>query len=84
MMEISTKLPASFGRRCHALSVAAYAVRQRAIGPGGDFDSWRLSRLMREADTDVQVNAAEGKYNAWLQTHASWARPPIGCEGAPG
>jgi hypothetical protein len=53
MMEISTKLPAIFARRCHALNVAAYAVRQQATRSGGDFDTWRLSRLMREAETDA-------------------------------
>jgi|GEM_PF-4718805 len=70
MMEIRTKLPASFGQRCKALNVAAYAVRQRATRSDGDFNTWRLSRLMREADTDAQVNVAERKYNVWLQTMA--------------
>jgi hypothetical protein len=68
MMEISTKLPASFGRRCHVLNVAAYAVRQQATRSGGDLDMWRLSRLMREAETDAEVNIAERKYGVWLQT----------------
>jgi hypothetical protein len=70
MMEIRTKLPASFGQRCQALNVAAYAVRQRATRSDGDLDTWRLSRLMREADTDAQVNVAERKYGIWLQTMA--------------
>jgi hypothetical protein len=52
------------------LSVAAYAVRQQATRSGGDFNAWRLSRLMREADTDAQVNVAERKYGVWLQTLA--------------
>jgi hypothetical protein len=69
MMKIS-KLPASFARRCRALNVAAYAVRQQATRSGGDFDTWRLSRLMREAETDAQVNVAERKYDVWLQTLA--------------
>jgi hypothetical protein len=69
MMDICAKLPASFGQRCYALNVAAYAVRQRATRPGGDLEAWRLSRLMREADTDAQVNAAERKYDNWLQTN---------------
>jgi hypothetical protein len=71
MMDICTRLPASFGQRCRALNVAAYAVRQRATRPGGDFEAWRLSRLMREADTDAQVNDAERKYDVWLQAIAS-------------
>jgi hypothetical protein len=69
MMDICAKLPASFRQRCHALNVAAYAVRQRATRPGGDLEAWRLSRLMREADTDAQVNVAERKYDNWLQTN---------------
>jgi len=70
MMEIRKKLPASFGQRCHALNVAAYAVRQQATRSEGDLETWRLSRLMREADTDAQVNVAERKYDVWLQTLA--------------
>jgi hypothetical protein len=70
MMQISTKSPSSFGQRCHALTIAAYAVRQQATRSGGDFNAWRLSRLMREAETDAQVNVAERKYDAWLQTLA--------------
>jgi hypothetical protein len=68
MMEISTKSRTSFGQRCRNLSVAAYAVRQRATRDGADIDGLRLSRLMREAETDTQVNVAERKYNVWLQT----------------
>jgi hypothetical protein len=69
MMEISTKLPASFGQRCRTLSFAAYAVRQRATRDGGDIEGWRLSRLMRDAETDTQVNVAELKYSVWLQAN---------------
>jgi len=32
-----------------------------------DFEGWRLSRVMREAETDAQVNFAEQKYNDWRQ-----------------
>jgi hypothetical protein len=70
MMKIRTKVPANFTRRCHVLNVAAHAVRQQATRPGGDFDTWRLSRLMQEAETDAQVNVAERKYDVWLQTLA--------------
>jgi len=68
MMEISTKSPASFGERCYTLSVAAHAVRQRATRDGRDIEGWRLSRRMRDAETDTQVNVAERQYNVWLQT----------------
>jgi hypothetical protein len=58
MMEISAKSPRSFGERCYALNVAAHAVRQRATRDGRDIEGWRLSRRMREAETDTQVNVA--------------------------
>ena len=67
MMEISAKSPASFSERCFTLNVAAHAVRQRATRDGGDIEGWRLSRLMRDAETDAQVNVAEQGYNVWLQ-----------------
>ena len=70
MMQISTKSPSSFGQRCHALTIAAYAVRQQATRSGGDVDTWRLSRLVRKAETDSQVNVAERKDEVWLQTLA--------------
>ena len=76
-MDICTRLPASFGQRCRALNVAAYAVRQRATRPGGDLEAWRLSRLMREADTDAQVNVAEHKYDIWLQAIALQEMPTV-------
>jgi hypothetical protein len=68
MMEISAKSTRSFGERCYALNVAAHAVRQRATRDGRDIEGWRLSRRMREAETDTQVNVAERQYNVWLQT----------------
>jgi hypothetical protein len=68
MMEINRKSPASFGQRCRILNIAAQAVRRRAIRGGGDLEGWRLSRLMRDAETDTQVNLAEREYDVWLQT----------------
>ena len=65
----NANLPASFSQRCRSLSLAARAVRQRAVMRGGDLDGWRLSRLMREADTDAQVNVAERKFSAWLRAN---------------
>jgi hypothetical protein len=66
-MENSTRLPASFSQRCRVLSDAAHVVRERATRNGDDLEGWRLSRLMREAETDAQVNFAEQKYNDWRQ-----------------
>ena len=67
MMESRTTSRATFSQRCRILSVAAHVVRDRATRNGDDFEGWRLSRLMREADTDAQVNFAEQKYNDWRQ-----------------
>lgn len=67
MMESSTQLQANFSQRCFILSVAAQVVRERATRNGGDLEGWRLSRLMREAETDAQVNFAERKYHDWRQ-----------------
>ena len=66
MTEPNPRTPASFGLRCRALDTAAHGVRQRAIRKGDDLDGWRLARLMRDADTDTQINVAERKFDAWL------------------
>jgi hypothetical protein len=70
MMEIIT--PArpgqrNFGHRCFLLSEASHAVRQRSILSGDDFKGWRLSQLMRDANTCTQVDLAEEEYGVWLQ-----------------
>ena len=69
MMAIRTKLRASLGQRCQALNVASHAVRQQSRSDG-DLDMWLLSHLMRDAETNTQVNVAERKYGGWLQTLA--------------
>jgi hypothetical protein len=69
MMESSTQLPAGFSQRCRILNAASHVVRQSATRSGGDFEGWRLSRLMREAETDAQVNFAERKYADWQQVN---------------
>jgi hypothetical protein len=68
MLESSTHALASFSRR-RSLSVAAHAIRERVTQNGYDVAGWRLSRLMREAETDTQVNFAERKYSDWLQVN---------------
>ena len=68
MTETNAKSAASFSQRCRNLNVAARTVRERAVMRGYDLDGWRLSRLMRDACTDAQVNVAERKFRAWLQT----------------
>ncbi len=67
MMESRTRLSAGFSQRCRILNAAAHAVRQSATRSGGSFEAWRLSRLMREAETDAQVDFAERKYADWQQ-----------------
>jgi hypothetical protein len=61
--------PASFSQRCRTLDVATHTVRQQAVQRGSDLNGWRLSRLMRDADTDALVKIAELKYGVWLQTN---------------
>jgi hypothetical protein len=68
MMEMFKKSPASFGQRCMALNAASHAVRLRATGGTADLEGWLLSRLMRDASTDGEVNIAEQRYGVWLQT----------------
>jgi hypothetical protein len=67
MTRVRAKRPASFGQRCRRLGAAAQDVRQQATREGDDFEGWCLSRLMRDADTDTLLNAAELKYGIWLQ-----------------
>jgi hypothetical protein len=69
IVEIHGNSAASFSQRCHDLNIAALAVRERAVLRGYDLDGWRLSRLMRDASTDAQVNVAEHKFGAWLQSN---------------
>jgi len=53
------------GRHFHTLASAAHAVRQYAIDHS-DFDGWKLSREMREADTLSLAALAKQKLGAWL------------------
>jgi hypothetical protein len=69
MKEIRPKPPKSFDQRCRILNVAAVAVRERTVTRGYDLDGWQLARLMRDASTNAQVNVAERKFNAWLQSN---------------
>jgi hypothetical protein len=57
MTEISARSPASFSERRQDLTAASR---------GGNFDMWRLSRLMQEAETDAQIYFAEQQHAAWL------------------
>lgn len=59
-----------YGKRLLDLKDAAYNVRQRAISTGGDLEGWRLSRLMRDARSLPQANAAEHRFGVWLLTHS--------------
>jgi hypothetical protein len=69
MTKTGTKPRASFSQRCRTLNTAAHGVRQQATLDGDDFEGWRLSRLMRDAHNDTQVNIAELKYGVWLQAN---------------
>lgn len=91
MMENTTKAPANFGQRCHSLNAAAHAVRQQAIREGGDLAGWRLSRLMRDANTEPQVYLGEREYGVWIRFNrphepTRWPEPvrPAILPGIPG
>jgi hypothetical protein len=85
MMESTTKAPANFGQRCHRLNAAAHGVRQQAIRNGCDLAGWRLSRLMRDANTDAEIHLGEQEYGVWIRFNRSQeptrlpepVRPPI-------
>jgi hypothetical protein len=66
MIERNAKIHASHSHRCNRLHAAAHNVRQQAIGRGGDLAGWRLSHLMRNAETDEQVTFSEREYGLWL------------------
>ena len=70
MMEIRPKLRWNLGQRCNALNIASHAVRRQSTRSDGDLDMWLLSHLMRDAETNAQVDVAERKYGVWLQTLA--------------
>jgi|GEM_PF-5311548 len=55
--------------RCRTLASAAHALRRYAVDHD-DFKGWRLSRELREADTDLQATLAKQKLNAWLAATA--------------
>jgi hypothetical protein len=64
--ERNAKTQSSHSHRCSLLHAAAHDVRQQAIGRGSDLAGWRLSRLMREAETGEQVASGEREYGLWL------------------
>ena len=50
----------------HRLHRLAYRVRQFSIrGDGGDFEGWRVARLMREAITPLQATRARQRFIHW-------------------
>lgn len=57
-------------KRLRDLKNAAYNVRQRAIDAGGDLEGWRLARLMRDARSLRQTQAAERIFGIWMRSHA--------------
>lgn len=67
MTQIVSRSPTIFSQRRHKLSVAAEAVREQAISGGHDVVGWRLSRLMRDAETGHEIKIAERGYEVWLQ-----------------
>jgi hypothetical protein len=52
-----------------------YEVRQHSIGGGLDIDGWRVSHLMRDAETPAQADDVDRKLNAWIKKTHSNSRP---------
>jgi hypothetical protein len=52
-----------------------YEVRQYSIGGQvSDIEGWRVSRLMRDAQTPVQADEVDDKLNEWVRETASNSR----------
>lgn len=55
------------GERARTLKEAAYLVRQYAI-VHGDLKGWKLTHLLRSAESHSDIELAEDKLRAWIQT----------------
>ena len=51
--------------RIKRLAKLAQQVRQVAIDRQGDFEGWRVSRLLREAATPAEADEAERQFEKW-------------------
>ena len=47
------------------LGKLAQEVRQVAINRDGDLKGWRVSRLLREANTPAEADEAERQFRTW-------------------
>ncbi len=63
--------------RLQRLHKLAHQVREAAINRPGDLDGWRLSRLLRDAETPAQADEAERLLEAW---DARFRQPVQPCE----
>jgi len=55
------------GEYFSTLENAAYALRQYSINHD-DYEGWRISRLLREADAPLRAQLAEAKLRAWIRS----------------
>ena len=72
-MKRNAKACASFIQRCHSLHAASHQVREQATGLTGNLAGWRLSRLMRDAETNEEVVFGEREYVSWLKFQALYS-----------
>ncbi len=59
-------------QRLHRL---AGGVREAAINRPGDLDGWRISRLLRDAETPAQAEEAERQLGTWETRFRQPLRP---------
>jgi len=55
------------GEYFSTLEKAAYALRQYSINHD-DYEGWRISRLLRDADAPLRAQLAEAKLRAWIRS----------------
>lgn len=58
------------GQRLRTLKQAAYALRQYSLDHD-DYNAWRLSHVLRDADTPLQARLAEAKLQSWIRNRKS-------------
>jgi hypothetical protein len=61
------------GQRARTLKEAAYLVRQYAIDHD-DLSGWKLTHILRNAESPSDMKLAEDALRAWIQTKQ--AQPP--------
>jgi hypothetical protein len=58
------------GKCFSTLEEAAYALRQYSIHHD-DYEGWRISRLLRDADAPLRAQLAEAKLRSWIRSRTT-------------